>query len=388
MAGLFANKAWPIGMDIGTESVRLLQLAPTGDLIQAVACGRWWFPESVGDDPKARRDAMIEPVRKMLKGRRFRGRQVITALSCDQIEIKNVRLPMMPDSQIRQAVEAEAADRFDFPVQGNQLNFLRSGTVRSGNEVRNEVVMLAARDEIIQDHIAMLEEMGLYPDHIEAEPVALFRNQLRYLRRQADEEAVSVVIDIGVRGTCVVVARGREPVFVKFIDIGGRRMTEAVARQLNLNYHDARQMRLRAAKIRSRGGDRRGDDHNDTPDRSSVDWTIRDAIRSEVESLSREIALCLRYCSVTFRGLRPEGVMLMGGQACDPLCVDMIAEQLNMDCSVCQPLRNVESSAADFGEDRRSLMTDWALCTGLALYHADFAQDKRDSHGSQNRLSA
>jgi len=375
-------------MDIGTESVRLLQLAPAGDLIQAVACGRWWFPESVGDDPKARREAMIEPVRKMLKDKGFKGRQVITALSCDEIEIKNVRLPMMPDSQLRRAVEAEAADRFDFPVKGNQLNFFRSGTVRSGNEVRNEVIMLAARDEAIQDHLTMLSEMGLQPEHIEAEPVALFRNQLRYLRRHADEEAVSVVIDIGVRGTCVVVARGREPVFVKFIDIGGRRMTEAVARQLNLSYQEGRQMRHRAAKNRSQEGDRREEDHSGRPDRTSVDWTIRDAIRSEVESLAREIALCLRYCSVTFRGLRPEGVVLMGGQACDPLCVDMIAEQLNMDCSVSQPLRNVESSGADFGDDRRSLMTDWALCAGLALYQADFAQDIQDHHGSSNRLSA
>ncbi|MHC4985875.1 MAG: pilus assembly protein PilM, partial [Planctomycetota bacterium] len=248
--------------------------------------------------------------------------------------------------------------------------------------------MLAARDEVIQDHLEMLVEMGLSPQHIEAEPVALFRNQLRYLRRQSDDEAVSVVIDIGVRGTCVVVARGRDPVFVKFIDIGGHRMTEAVARQLNLSYPEARQMRLRAAKNRSRDGDRREGDLAEMPDRTSVDWTIRDAIRSEVEALSREIALCLRYCSVTFRGLRPDGVTLMGGQACDPLCVDMMAEQLNMDCSVCQPLRNVESSAVSFGDDRRGMMTDWALCTGLATYQADFAQDKQDQHGSQNRLSA
>ena len=81
MAGLLANRAWPIGMDIGTESIRLLQLAPAGDLIRAIACGRWWFPESVGDDSKARRDAMIEPVRKMLKDNGFKGRQVITALA-------------------------------------------------------------------------------------------------------------------------------------------------------------------------------------------------------------------------------------------------------------------------------------------------------------------
>ena len=389
MAGMpFTNRPWPIAMDLGTESIRMLQLGCAGDVVRAVACGRWAFPDAVGDDPAARRDAAVEAVRLMLKRNGFKGRQVITSLPCDLLNIKNIRLPAMPPDQLDRAVREEAAERFEFPLFENQLNYFVAGSVRSGNDVRNEVVLLGVPEETISDHVAMIADMGLHPEHIEAEPIALFRNQLRYLQRQSDKEAVTVVIDIGARGACVVVGRGRGPVFIKFIDIGGRRMTEAVAKQLNLSYQDARQMRQRAAKMRKKSGERREDDGPDLEDRTSLVWTIRDAIRGEVESLCREISLCLRYCSVTFRGLRPDAVTLMGGQACDQLCVEMVRENLNMECTVCQPLRNVDLSGVDFGDDRRSMMTDWSLCAGLACHWADFAQDRQKKHGSQRRLSA
>jgi len=255
--------------------------------------------------------------------------------------------------------------------------------------------MMAAPDDVIEDHLALLGEMGLQPEHIEAEPVALFRVLERYLRRGSDVDAVSVLADIGVRGTRVMVGRGREVVFTKFIDIGGRRMTEAVGRQLNLDYDDARQMRQRAGEWEDGGSHgRRGGDQTSGRDRGSVGWTIRDAMRSEVETLCSEIALCLRYCSVTFRGLRPDNIVLTGGEACDPLTVEMISDQLNMECTANQPLRSIDTSPADFGDDRRGLMTDWALVSGLAFRRSSFALQKPDdgkgegSNRGVRRLSA
>ena len=55
----------------------------------------------------------------------------------------------------------------------------------------------------------MLEAMGLRPEHIDAEPLAVFRPFERHLRRRADENAISVIVDIGHSGTKVIVARGQ-----------------------------------------------------------------------------------------------------------------------------------------------------------------------------------
>ena len=387
---LLGSRVWPIALDIGTESIRMLQLARSGDMIRTVACGRWAFPDSLGAEAGARRGATVEAVRQMLRANGFKGRRVVTALPSSALSIQNLRLTPMSPEQTEQLVRSEADDRFGFPVSGNQLNYLNAGQVRSGDEVRNEIILLAAPEDVIQDHLAMLGEMDLEAEHIEAEPVALFRNLERYLQRESDVDAVSVAADIGVIGTCVVVARGREIVFVKFIDIGGRRMTEAVARQLNLDYQEARDIRRRLAHSQDthRDPERREEDRLLPGDPTSVEWTIRDAMRTEVEALCHEISLCLRYCAVTFRGLRPDRITLSGGEARNPLCVEMISDQLGLECSVVQPLRSVDTSDVDFGEDRRSMMTDWALCAGMAFRQAGFAQERQESSRGDRRLSA
>jgi Tfp pilus assembly PilM family ATPase len=99
--------------------------------------------------------------------------------------------------------------------------------------------------------------------------------------------------------------------------------------------------------------------------------------------------LCLRYCSVTFRGVRPSSVMLTGGEAHDPAVVSLLAEQLNIPCQVGQPLRGIDVSSVDLGGDRRSNLAEWTLCAGLAARAVEIpAAAGEDEDGNRDRLSA
>ncbi len=207
----------------------------------------------------------------------------------------------------------------------------------------------------------------------------------RYLRRRGDDEAGSVLVDIGAGGTRVIVARGKQIVFVKSIDIGGQTLTEAVARQLNLTNSEAHELRMRAPKPEQRAGDEPGDQQSEL---SSVDWTIHDAVRGEVENLAREISLCLRYCSVTFRGLHPQCVTLTGGEVYDTLLVRLLSEQVTLNCVIGHPLKGIDISAVDLNWDRRVMLTEWAMCTGLAMRDVDFDETEREVEHAEHRLSA
>ncbi len=386
--GLFGlNKHLPIALDLGSRNIRMMQLRRVSDSIRVTACDSWQYPSSVGTDPAQRRDAAIEAVRQMLHNGDFKGRQVITALSCSQLDIKNVRLPKMPSAQLDHAVLAEAEKRYDFPITGDQFNYLNAGEVRNGNESHREIIMLAVPRDVIDEHISMISAMGLAPQHIDAGPVALFRVFERFLRRQSDEEAVSVAVDIGQSGTRVVVARGWDIAFIKAIDIGGQRLTESVARHANLDFEEAAELRQRACRDQVQVEPEPGDVEQ-SADRSSVEWTIRDALRSEVEALTREVAMCMRYCSVTFRGLRPNEVHLTGGEACDPTLVEMFREQLDMECVVSSPLRDIDVSSVDLGVHRGGVPVDWASCVGLAIRAVDAAEFGEEGGNEERRLSA
>ncbi len=378
----------PIALDLGTDGVKLLQMQPSDSTVRVSACGRWRYPENTPADPAQRRDLTVAAVRELLKKSPFAGRAVNSCLSSSQLCVKNVRLPHMSEAELKQALVWEAKDRFEFEVAPDQLGYLNAGEVRQGSEVQDEIILLAVPARVIEEHVSMIEAMGLRPEHIDAEPVAIFRTFERFLRRSADEQTVSVVAEIGYSATRVIVCRGRQIVFLKSIDIGGRKFTEVVASRLNLSVSEAAEVRLRIMQ------DSASHDHKDEPvetqrraDPNSLQWTVYDAERAEVEALAKEISLCLRYCSVTFRGLRCPLMRLTGGEAYDPAVAELLKQNLGVECEVAQPLRGFDISGLDLG-NRRGVLAEWALCAGLALRDMDLRTPAKEGEHGESRLSA
>ena len=383
----------PIALDIGYDRIKTLQLSNSGDGIHVAAWGKWVFPVGGDADPQHRTAQAVSAVRDMLRNGGFHGRKVISSLSCRHLGIKNIRLPRMPANELSKAIKWEADERFNFEVTDDQLKYLQAGTVRQGTESRNEIIMLAIPEHIINAHLEMLGAMGLRAEHIDAEPVALFRCFERHLRRADDEQTASVIVDIGLSATRVVVARGRQILFLKNIPIAGKKFTEAVAGQLNISFEEAHDLRERCIHVESAppdGDSCEGDDQQgqDSSRRNPVDWSIHDALRSEVEQLAREVALCLRYCAVTFRGLRPTQVTLCGGEAYDSVVTRMIGEQLGVPCEFGRPFKGIDLSGAEMGSDGHGDLSEWAVCVGLGTRMLRSSDRRQEEKNARNRLSA
>jgi len=389
LSTLLTYKRWPIALDIGTDSIKMLQMQSVGGGLGVRASARLRLPASAPREGDAWRQLVVASVRDMLRKGGFRGDRAISSLPCDQLKIKNVRLPKLSGPDLEKAVHIEASSRFGCSFAPDQLHYLPAGEVRQGQETCQEIILLGAPGDLIENHYSMLLEMGLRPVHIDAEPLAMFRPFERRLRRRADEGSSSVVVDLGHTSTKIVIARGRHILLIKRIRIGGRNFAEAVAKQLNLPYEEAFDLRIQVLRGHSR--DRNGDSEagaGEVGDPNSVSWTIVDAIRGEVEELAREIALCLRYCSVTFRGLRPKEITLTGGQAYDSAMVQLLEDQLGLPCEVGQPLHGVDTSGVDLGGDRRGMLAEWSVCAGLAFRAKECERTSRKDDHERNRLSA
>lgn len=384
------RKRWPIALDIGTDCIRMLQMQTVGGNMVVRASGQWRLAPNGPRSGDAWRQTVVRAVSDMLQKGGFSGRRVISCLPSKDLMVKNVRLPMMSAAETADAVRWEAKERFGHDFAPDQLHYLRAGQIRQGNDNCQEVILLAATTDVIDAHVSLLREIGLRPEHIDPEPLATFRPFERRLRRQADENEITVVVDLGHTSTKVIVGRGQNLVLVKRIDIGGQDLAEAVAKQLKLSAEEAGELRRQIISEcgRESMGDPNEADEAKEADRSSVSWTVIDAVRGKVEELGKEVALCLRYCSVTFRGLRPKRVTLAGGQAYDPAVTKLLSEQLSTECHIAQPLSGIDTSTAGLNIDRRGMLAEWNLCAGLAFRSAEYEKASRRSSHDRDRLSA
>ncbi|GAI57252.1 unnamed protein product, partial [marine sediment metagenome] len=229
-----------------------------------------------------------------------------------------------------------------------------AGNVLQGDEIKNELILFAADDETIKNHIGMLEEAQLRPVAIDTIPCALFRSFERSLRRQEDREHTVVFVDVGSRFTTVVFGRGGEISFVKQIPIGGEKFNREIAAKLGISINETETLRgkLRMERIAS-GPYLQETPPQNTANEGCLDTSTRqvivDAISAAAEELAREISLCFRYYTVTFRGKRVERAVFAGGEAYEGILLNVLRRQLAVEIEVAQPLKGFDMMNVNFG---------------------------------------
>lgn len=383
LGGNWNRSRCPIGIDLGTHSVKLLQLSRGPSALgsyTAIAAASRTLPTDSPPDGAERCGLLTELIRDMLTSQPFVGCKVVSCLPVTAIQYKNLRLPKMPADDLHAAVEWEATDRLNLPSDEVYLQYFNAGEVRQGEELRQEIIVMAAHRAAVQEHLAMLTGCDLQPVAIDVVPGALARCLGRF--DPADLQAPArVVLDMGFSSSKVVIVRNGRVVFFKLIDIGGRKLDETVARHLNLSVAEAAELRRRLRDDEPEG---EGDSVPfGSTGRENVKRAVFEAMRSVVQDLSKELQLCLRYYSVTFRGRRPEQVTLVGGESRDPSVVEVLADGTRVAIEPAQSLNHVdlsplkpspdggEASAGDAEPPSRSTANDdprlWAVAAGLSM---------------------
>jgi type IV pilus assembly protein PilM len=197
-------------------------------------------------------------------------------------------------------------------------------------------------------------------------PCALFRSLQRSLRRTADQEKANVFVEIGESYTVVVIGRAGEIIFAKQIGIASEQINRQIATRLGIGLDEAMHLR---SKLRNE------------PETREIEPATRqvvvDSMYSVIDELAREISLCFRYYSVTFRGQRPSQVVFAGGEAYEETLINAIKRHLGVEIEITEPLRGFDISNVRFPGDKRSMLCEWAVAAGLCLKGLNLTNKQR-----------
>lgn len=370
----------PIGLDIGHNSIKMIQLVINGEQISVLAADEARIESNINGDEQGRKDYIVSSIKQMLSRGNFHGKNVVSCLPCGDIKITSLRLTEAEGEKTEQVLRREVVHRFGLDPDKDVMDYIVAGNVRQGDEIKNELILFATNNEIVKSHIEMLEMTGLRPIAIDTIPCALFRSFERSLRRQEDREHAVIFIDVGSCYTTVVFARGGEICFVKQIKIGAGNFNREVASKLGISNSEAEILRGElqveySPSITKSNSAKQGQSENRQTIEASTRQVMIDAISKIAEELAHEISLCLRYYTVTFRGRRIERAILTGGGGYEKILLDVMQRQLTVSVEVAQPLRGFDMSNEranlNFYGDRRGLLCEWAVAVGLSLKGLD-----------------
>lgn len=336
---------WPIGLELSDRRVRLFQCTGSRSAWQVQALSERPLAGGPAAHEPAYHGVVADAVASAMAEGQFTGQELISAPPASVMQVKNLRLPIMPPHELSEAVLWEANDRLKIDRTANEIRFFNAGEVRQGAESRQEVILLAVPRAFIEAHVEAMAKLGLTVVSIDAPMAALARavyEQAPALTEPTTGDAADatapasdarLIVQVGEHDTQVIIARHRQIAFFKLVDFGLATLRET----------------WQAAGV-------------DVDDLAQPGEQAVAAVQSAVADLTRELVLCLRYYSVTFRGDRPTQAMLTGPGA-TPWLAERVGEQASLSVQ-CAGLVAEDAVARTVPGG----VAAWGVASGLALH--------------------
>lgn len=293
------KNAGPIGIDLGSRTIKMVQLChePSGlemrARIRPLPAADW----------RSNSGQVASLIQQMLREGDFTGHSVVASLPDDLVEYRNMQLDEAPARQLDDIVHEHMGEHLK--LEGDQYNtqYLDAGEVWKDDERRREIIAMAAPVAGIDEFLKLLSRCRLTPLVIEVAPSALIRSLAGPSKPDGDRPILFV--DIGYESVMLTISKGGSIRFLRRLGLGLAKFDDVVAGQLHVAREQAEIVRDTLA------GD--SDWPLDGIPREAAERTVQEAVRSWGYRLVRDIAKSLQYYGVTFREDRPESGVVIGG---------------------------------------------------------------------------
>lgn len=244
----FKPGANPIGVDFGTDTLRMAQVELVNGEYRLVAAASADVPPHVRSDPAARLDFFTDTARELVASGGFRGRKAVLALPAASMFIQHLRMPKLDDAEIKKALPFEAAGKLPIDPSFALMRHVVAGEVYQDQEQKNEIVLMAASRELVNQLLAAASKARLDVVGMNVEPKALVDCFGHVYRRKTDAETTTLFVDIGAAASRAVVARGTQILFARIIPVGGDHFSRAVAAATKTSIEEAKLLRIKLAQ--------------------------------------------------------------------------------------------------------------------------------------------
>ncbi len=238
---MFGKKKSLVGLDIGSTEIKAIEVTEVGDQLKITGFGAAAIES---------KDAVQDTIADVLRNAGIRTKRVATAVSGRAVIVRYLSMVKMPEEDLSSALRYEADKYIPFQVDEVVLDsailpdFDDSATDGEGKEMR--VLLVAVKQNLIDEHLDLLNGLGLVPMFIDVDTFALgnaFVLNLLNSPRVEDEEKVIALVDVGAMKTNINILKNNTSYFSREIYLAGNDFTEAIARRLGVDAEEANQMK-------------------------------------------------------------------------------------------------------------------------------------------------
>jgi type IV pilus assembly protein PilM len=352
----FGSSNNAIGLDIGSSFIKVLELTFSKGKWSLVNFGMKKLPpEAVVDGQLMNSNVIVDSIRELITEQKIKTRDVVTSVSGHSVIIKKINLPVMSRSELEESIQWEAEQYIPFDI--NDVNIDVQILDQEGDHSgQMEVLLVAAKKDMINDYTAIVQEAGLTPVVMDVDSFAI-ENAFELNYDVAPDDTV-VLVNIGASLININILRGGITTFTRDITLGGNQYTEEIQKQLNVSYEEAEALKI--------GGDIIRDSQAVVPEE------VETIIRQVSGTVATEIQRSLDFYAATAAEDEIRGVFLSGGTARVPGLARAIQEKTGLAVELVNAFRRIEIDEKDFNVDFLTEVGSMAsVAVGLAMRRSE-----------------
>ena len=346
---LFKGKNNLIGLDIGSSSVKLVELKKISRGFQLLNFGiSPIHPEAIIDGAIMDSQAVVSAIKSLLEATRIRSKAVATSISGNSVIIKKIMLPQMTEEELEESIQWEAEQYIPFNITDVNLDFnvLRRS---EADQAQMEVLLVAVKKEMIEDYSSVIVEVGLKPVIID---VSSFAVQNMYeMNYDVGEDECVVAVNVGANVMNINIFKRGISIFTRDVAFGGNQFNEEFQKRFNISYQEAEPLKLGGTISKEVSTEERNE--------------IMEAV---TRSLVGEAQRSLEFFSATSGEEKIDKIALCGGCAKLKDITVEIEDQIGIPAEVVNPFKRIMFNESDFNTEYLQEMAPLAgVGVGLAL---------------------
>lgn len=341
-------------LDIGNHSLKLVKLRQVkgGYFLEATGI-KELPPGTIEGSEIKKRDVLIEAITTLVNQCDPSIVEVVFSMSGHGIISDKFTFKVNPNENAEELILWEAGQRSPFDVDDITLDYKILHRNNETNEI--EVLLVAAKNQVMQNYIDLLYEAGLKPVIVDVDAFAI-NNCFALESEGLPPGGVAALINVGHDLTNVTFIKDGVYHSARDISTAGDFFNKTLQRNLGLSGDEAALF----LKGRSTG---------------SIDKTkLTQSIEYAAEELSSGIDLAFSYFKSSEKNDSIDKIVLSGGGAYIPHIVEFLEKRHSTTVQVSNPLAYVQFDPGLFGGmEPQSISALLTVAIGLALRKVDVA---------------
>lgn len=215
--------------------------------------------------------------------------------------------------ELDKAMQIEIEDRI--PIKDGE-NFIPSWTVLEEYDKKQKIFLVVANKDVIESYKEIFKD-----DKLQKLDIIIQSKTITILNNLEDNDDINLIIDIGHTSTDFIISEGQTPLLVRSVNIGGKMLTEMIARFKNISIKEAEELKLRHGCILK--------GHENLSD-NEIEIELSNILSSQIDILLSEIKKTLFIASTELK-LDVDNIYITGGTSKLTYLQEYISNKIDKD---------------------------------------------------------